>query len=303
VEIKWLHDFLMLHSEGNFRIAAQQRSVSQPAFSRRIKALENWVGAPLFDRSTQPTQLTEAGRIFLPAAQEIVDLAKMGKCEVQTHIREDKERIGFATISSLAQIFIPGWLKTLRPFTDANQFVVRTNFDTIKDYFDVLEDNTLDFFICYENPKHRFFENENIFTSLKLGAEALVPVTSPHADGTPRWWLPDPPREPIPCLHTLSDNSPSPIRHHMETRYRNLSFKSVYDSSSGPTLKAMAIEGFGLAWVPKQHIINDLLAGRLVRSAEPADDIIVDIRIYRCTKYNEPRVAKFWEALLEHKNS
>lgn len=297
MEIKWLHDFLMLNSEGNFRIAAQKRSVSQPAFSRRIKALEIWIGAPLIDRSIHPSQLTEAGKLFLPVAQKIVDLAKASKNEVQTHIREDRERIGFATISSLAQIFIPGWLKTLRPFMDACQFEVKTDFDTIKDYFGVLEDNSLDFFICYEDPKYRFFEDEQLFTSLKLGVESLVPVVSPSPDGSPRWWLPETHGAPIPCLHTLSDKSPSPIRHHMENKYNNISFKSVYDSSSGPTLKAMAIEGFGLAWVPQSHIVDDLAAGRLVRAAEPADDILVDIRIYRCLRYDEPRVEKFWDVL------
>ena len=301
MEIKWLHDFLRLHAAGNFRVAARQRGVSQPAFSRRIKALEIWIGAPLIDRSVQPSQLTEAGKLFLPVAQKIVGLAEVGKKEVQTYIQEDRERLGFATISSLAQIFIPGWLKTLRPFTDAGQFVVRTDFNTIEDYFGVLEDNSLDFFICYEDPKYRFFEDEKTFSSLKLGVESLIPVTIPNADGSPRWWLPETPGEQIPCLHTLSDKSPSPIRHHMENRYDNIDFKSVYDSSSGPTLKAMAIEGFGLAWVPKNHIIGDLAAGRLVRAADPMDDLLVDIRIYRCLNHNEPRVEKFWDVLLQHK--
>lgn len=42
MEIKWLKDFLVLNNTGNFRIAAEQRCVLQPAFSRRIQALEAW---------------------------------------------------------------------------------------------------------------------------------------------------------------------------------------------------------------------------------------------------------------------
>jgi len=301
MEHKWLKDFLVLSATGNFRAAAEQRCVSQPAFSRRIQALEAWTGAPLVDRGCQPSQLTVAGKLFLPVAQQIVDLAEASKQKIQTQVEEDNERLKFVSLSSLAQIFIPSWLKSLGPFIDTNQFVVRTDFDTIEDYFAVLDDNSMDFFICYEDPDHRFHEDELEFTSMKLGDESLVPVVSPNSDGTPRWWLPDNPKEQIPCLHTLSNRSPSPIRLHMENKYGTHRFKSVYDSSISPTLKAMAIEGFGLAWIPSAHIVDDLAAGRLVRAGEPADDILVDIVIYKSQKTSAPRVEKFWRALLQQK--
>jgi LysR family transcriptional regulator, hypochlorite-specific transcription factor HypT len=303
MEIKWLKDFLALSSEGNFRIAAQLRGVSQPAFSRRIQALEAWVGAPLIDRGTQPSQLTGAGNLFLPVAQKVVDLVDAGKRDVKNQIREDRERMSFATLSSLAQIFLPGWLKELRPLTNTSQFIVKTNFDTIEDYFAVVEENTLDFFVCYEEPDHKLNNDAAVFASLKLGNETLVPVVSPKSDGTPSWWLPDKLNVPIPCLHTFSERTPSPIRRHMEGRYGHHEFKPVYESSITPTLKAMAIEGFGLAWIPSAHIVDELASGKLVRAGETADDILVDIVIYRCLKYNEPRVQKFWSALLQQQKS
>ncbi len=297
MELKWLEDFLVLSAAGNFRIAAQQRSVSQPAFSRRIQALEAWIGARLVDRSSQPSQLTEAGKLFLPVAQEIVDLAKVGKEDIQTQVLDDKEKMRFSTLGTLSQIFMPGWLKSLQPFIDANQYIVKTEYGTILGYFSALEENSVDFFISYLDPKTGLQGDAEIFTSLKLGEESLVPVASPNEDGTPRWWLPDKPQGPIPCLHTLFDNSPWPIKNHMEDRYSDLTFKSVYESSIGTTLQAMAVEGFGLAWMPHTLVADDLASGRLVRAAEPADDIHVDIEIFRCLKYNEARVDKFWKVL------
>jgi len=297
MEHKWLEDFLVLSVTGNFRIAAQQRCVSQPAFSRRIQALEAWIEAPLIDRSCQPSQLTKAGKLFRPVAQEIVDLAKAGKDDVRAQALDDKEKMRFSTLGTLSQIFMPGWLKSLQPFIDANQYIVKTEYGTILNYFSALEDNSVDFFISYLDPRIGLRGDVEIFTSLKLGEESLVPVASPKEDGTPRWWLPDRPDEPIPCLHTLFDDSPWPIKNHMENRYSDLTFKSVYESSIGTTLKAMAIEGFGLAWLPRTLVGDDLASGRLVRAAEPTDDILVDIRIFRCSKHNEPRVDKFWKVL------
>ncbi len=301
MELKWLEDFLALSTEGNFRIAAHQRCVSQPAFSRRIQALEAWIETSLIDRTCQPSQLTEAGKLFLPVAQNIVDSALAGKRDVQTQIKEDREKMRFSTLTSLAHIFMPSWLKSLQHLIEANQFVVKTTYSTIDDYFDALADNSVDFFICYENPQYGFHDSNEIFTSLKLGEEALAAVVSPDENGAPRYWLPDEPKGPIACLHTLPKSSPSPIRHHMENKYANLVFKSVYDSSISPTIKAMAIEGFGLAWIPVAHIADELNNGRLVRAAEPKDDIFVDIKIYRCSKYTEPRVEKFWKVLQQQK--
>ena len=52
---------------GNFSQAAELSNISQPAFSRRIKTLEAWVGVTLIDRSRQPVKLTEAGTQMLEA--------------------------------------------------------------------------------------------------------------------------------------------------------------------------------------------------------------------------------------------
>ncbi|NOX72677.1 MAG: LysR family transcriptional regulator [Alphaproteobacteria bacterium] len=298
MELKWLKDLLALDSTGNFRLAAERRCVSQPAFSRRIQALEAWAGAALIDRSVQPSQLTEAGRLFLPVAQEVVDLAVSGLKDIQTLAFEDKMRMRFSTLSTLAQIFMPSWLKSLQPLIDANMFVVKTEYITTEDHFAALEGNDVDFFVSYEDPHIGFQGDATLFASIKLGEESLVPVAGPDGQGNPRWWLPDKPEGPVPCLHTLSRHSPWPIRRHMENRYGDLTFKSVYQTSLATTLKAMAIEGFGLAWMPSAFVADDLANGRLVRAAEPVDDIAVDIRIYRCSKHNEHRVDKFWQVLL-----
>ncbi|MFX8445328.1 LysR family transcriptional regulator, partial [Acinetobacter baumannii] len=72
MELDWLEDFLALVDSGNFSRAAQARNLTQPAFGRRIRALEDWAGAALFDRSTHRIGLTPAGERFRPFAEDIV---------------------------------------------------------------------------------------------------------------------------------------------------------------------------------------------------------------------------------------
>lgn len=60
-----------VYREKNFSKAAQNLYISQPSLSARIKKIEERIGFPLFDRSTNPLQLTEVGEVYMEAAEEI----------------------------------------------------------------------------------------------------------------------------------------------------------------------------------------------------------------------------------------
>jgi LysR family transcriptional regulator, hypochlorite-specific transcription factor HypT len=62
MELKWLDDYIALIDSGSFSAAAARRHVSQPAFSRRIQMLEEWLGVTLIDRTRKPLQLTPVAR-------------------------------------------------------------------------------------------------------------------------------------------------------------------------------------------------------------------------------------------------
>ncbi|MGL4458291.1 MAG: LysR family transcriptional regulator, partial [Plesiomonas shigelloides] len=64
IETKWLHDFLVLAEKRNFSAAAALRNVTQPAFSRRIRALEHALNTELVNRDTHPLTLTASGKQF-----------------------------------------------------------------------------------------------------------------------------------------------------------------------------------------------------------------------------------------------
>jgi hypothetical protein len=53
MELRWLEDFLALAEQRTFARAAAVRHINQPAFGRRIRALEEWFGTRLFVRSAQ----------------------------------------------------------------------------------------------------------------------------------------------------------------------------------------------------------------------------------------------------------
>ncbi len=62
MDLNWLDDVLVLLEEQNLTRAAARRNVTQPAFSRRIKCFEDWVGVPVLSRSTNRIEIDPALR-------------------------------------------------------------------------------------------------------------------------------------------------------------------------------------------------------------------------------------------------
>lgn len=296
MELKWLEDFLSLCETGNFRISSEHRCVSQPAFSRRLKSLEDWVGAKLIDRSGQPAKLTEAGEVFRPVAQEIARLANQSRSD----IKEIKSKIRFSTLSTLAQFFIPEWLNGLQSLTEPKAFSVRSGYGSVGQYLNALEQGKVDFFVGYEDPSGEILNDTARFCSLQLGTEILVPVVNPDKNGKPEYWLPSAaPGSSIPYLHTYSNPQVWPVTHHLDVRYSDLTFVPVYESSTAAALREMVLKGYGVAWIPKSIIVDDLESGALVRAATVEDDIVVNIVIYRYKPNSVPGTEKFWQILLK----
>lgn len=67
-----LQAFLAVADCASFSLAAEQLYLTQPAVSKRIATLEDQIGARLFDRIGRRVSLTEAGRVLLPRAREIL---------------------------------------------------------------------------------------------------------------------------------------------------------------------------------------------------------------------------------------
>jgi DNA-binding transcriptional LysR family regulator len=110
MELTWIDDFLALGQTRNFTRAADMRCTTQPAFSRRIRRLEDWVGAPLFNRDVTPVTLTAAGEEFQKRAprlrEDILD-ARRATLSVTSHFAATKR---IYTTNTIATCFLPAWL-------------------------------------------------------------------------------------------------------------------------------------------------------------------------------------------------
>jgi DNA-binding transcriptional LysR family regulator len=62
-------------------------------------------------------------------------------------------------------------------------------------------------------------------------------------------------------------------------------------------LKAMALAGRGVAWLPKSLIQDELRSGELVPAGDPSWSLLTEIRLYRQAGRSRPAVERFWSAI------
>ncbi|MEM6276413.1 MAG: LysR family transcriptional regulator, partial [Pseudomonadota bacterium] len=60
MDMNWLEDVLVLLEEGNMTRAAARRNITQPAFSRRLRSFEDWIGKPILDRRSNRVEIGPA---------------------------------------------------------------------------------------------------------------------------------------------------------------------------------------------------------------------------------------------------
>ena len=60
MDLRWLDDVLILLEEKNMTRAAARRNITQPAFSRRIRGFENWLGIAILQRGTNKIEISPA---------------------------------------------------------------------------------------------------------------------------------------------------------------------------------------------------------------------------------------------------
>ncbi len=283
METKWLEDFVSLAETRSFSRSAQLRHVTQPAFSRRIQALEAWAGTDLVDRSSYPTSLTPAGETLYAQSLEMLQALQSTRAMLRGHTSAGQDVIEFAVPHSLAFTFFPAWVTTLREkFGPIKSRLIALN---VHDAVLRLVEGSCDLLISYHHPSQPFQLDPERYEMVTLGQEVLAPYVKPDAEGAPLFKLPGRPGQPLPYLgyapgaylgrvvDMILKDSSTPI--HLDR---------VYETDMAEGLKAMAMEGHGIAFLPHSAVKKELRARKLVPAVTgdmPALEMTMDLRAYR----------------------
>ena len=307
MDTKWLEDFVSLAETRSFSRSAQLRHVTQPAFSRRIQALEAWTGIDLVDRSSYPTRLTPAGETFHAQALEILGALQATRNMMRSHQQAGQDMVEFAVPHTLAFTFFPHWWMGVKEDlrTRVGEPKSRLTALNVHDAVLRLTEGGCDLLIAYHHAAQPLQLQSDRYEMLTLGRETLAPYAKADAEGQPLFRLPGRLGVRVPFLSYASGAYLARlVEVILKEAPQPAALDPIYETDMAEGLKAMALEGHGLAFLPVSSVRKELKARRLVQAAPSGSfELTMEVRMYRerpeVARLVKPAAQAIWDFLAQ----
>jgi DNA-binding transcriptional LysR family regulator len=255
-DLRYLLDFLDLARTGSFSATALNRSISQPALSRRMQQLEQWAGRRLFDRSTAPLTLTAAGASFHPVAARIVEDLRAFQAPARY---PPDAAIRCMTIHALGT-----WIHSARTVETAPAI----SFGTYDQCFAALGNGHIDVALVCHSKTVRDARFRG-FARKWMGTEAFIPVVSAE-------------------YRARTHTGRAVIVQLAQDNYLGKALAGAFSRAArlpghvtGPVatridaVRNLVEAGVGIGWLPASMVAADLAAGRVCR----VDDATLELKL------------------------
>lgn len=282
MRLEWLEDILAAAETGSFSEAAERRHLTQSAFSRRIRHIEEYAGVDLFDRTKKPVQLKptteeqreEMARLAQGLRQLLVDLRRGD--------RAAGNRVVIACQHALTAAPTPALIRSFQESNDAA--FVRLRSANLDECFGLLLSRQADVSVVYRLPDAPHPVAADYIETLVLGQDRLVPVRAPDVTGMAYVAYP---REVF--LGQVMGGQILP----------RLPVTAVPKVETALTLAALefALEGLGVAWVPASLAVARIAEGRLVDLSETLPFVDLEITAVRLEGKAGPVAEALWRHL------
>ncbi len=297
MDIGWIDDLIALEEHRTLAQAAAARHVTQPAFSRRIAAIEEWCGATLVDRSRRPLRLRPEAQSLLPDLRSAASSLHQLREDLRRSQAEGARMIIAAqhslAISLMPRIYchldavLPSALVRLRSLNRSEGLVL-------------LLTGAADVLICHETDRHPLALGAIDVERLWLEEDQLVPVAGQRGvveqarDSIARDQALDLPGVLYPtdtflgrvlrdeCLPALPPG---------------VTVSARVETALTPAV-ARLVAGRGLVcWLPKSMIARDLEAGTLCSMEKELGTVRLKANAVRTLGRASSSTDRLWECL------
>ena len=283
LDLEWLEDFLALADTGSFSRAAKARFIAQPAFSRHIRSLEEWTGVALFDRSAHPAVLTPAGARFKPLLEDVLGRLEAARLKTREAHDEAASGLRFAATHVLSFAFFPTWFSCLEQTIGPRTVQMHSN--NLEACEDLMLQRGVHFLLCHGHPSVPGRLEASGHPMHPVGHDTLLPVATTQPDGRPAFHLDDPQAQqddlPILAYHAAAG-----LGRLLQAGLRprlggDAPHRTVFSAHHAVVLKTMALEGRGIAWLPRSLVAAELQNGQLAVAGGGDWALEMQIRLYR----------------------
>lgn len=256
MRLEWIEDLLTLIECKSFSQASSKRSLSQPAFSRRIQALEEWFGVQLVDRSKHPVCLTKVAEDYQGELRRLQHDVFLLKAKMLTEVQQNIKLILYAQ-HSITMTRLPLLLRSINNL-DASikvELVIRS--ENREDCILSFLSGEADLLVCLEDYYESLLGILKDIVYVDLGKEDLVPVSGVDAEGNSLFGIEG--QEIIKVLSVPSQSHMGNlIKPVLDKLMKSYTVEIVHESVFLAGVREMVKVGLGIAWLPESLIDEDL---------------------------------------------
>ncbi len=315
LEMEWFEDLIAIYRYASITKAAENRNISQPTMSRRIKQFENWLGPniTLLERSSYPASLTETGEKILEKAFDITGKIRDVRNTIRAEYAHNNIKLHIASLHSLTTTHVPRFVEKV--FDAGGYDLIGIGLDvspgTIIECVDSVLYGHKDFMFSYENKDKRVKFPESTpdvkVEAITIAEDSLIPVCSQkNFEKYQDSWNKN---RPIPYI---SYPSGTYLRNIIDERLdyvapTKMLFSTVLELPQAETIRNCATRNLGVGWIIKSSACNALDRGEIVKFEASLNGKLLDlsiplkIQLYRNKRKQFSEIAeKFWHTALKN---
>ncbi len=295
MDTRLLEDALLLLEERNLSTAAGRRHMTQPAFSRRIKALEQWIGCDLLIRKSNRVEISPG--LAENEAHIRSMLAHLQQLRSQLQNPEKTcETLVIATQHSLSFSVVPDILHRLKTFNSS--WCVRLRTQNRDNAMSIFLRHEADVLISYEHRNQPEAPFGDAVSSSVWHRDVLVPVVG----GDMQRKLDEDnvlPSESNIITYPAESYFGKIIENHQNAQSLSLKGRVAVESANSVGVAQLIVAGIGAAWIPHSMIHDEFISGNTAILSQDYGRIPLDIVLY--INQSNPKAVRFIQELYETK--
>ncbi|WP_139108443.1 MULTISPECIES: LysR family transcriptional regulator [unclassified Ensifer] len=270
----------------SFRKAAEVVGMPNSTLSRRISELEKAIGLRLLNRTTRKIELTEAGQIYFERSKRIVDEARLAHEQLGAMLEQPSGLLRVSMPVDFATVYLTPLIAEFARLYPGITFefdLTSRRVDLVAEPIDVvirmgeLKDSRLIARLLGRHPRYLYASPSYLEISGEPGAPAAL--TQHHCICMPRVnsWTLDDGRETV-----------------------EVSVGGRFTLNNVGMMRALAVNGQGIALLAERIVADDLTEGRLRRVLPEWQGSSVSVHAITETRLLPAKTQRFIEFLQEH---
>ena len=280
MDLQLLDDVLVLLEEGNMTRAAARRNITQPAFSRRIRSFEDWVGAELLIRQPNSVEISPVLHANEPDIRALLARIRDLRSKIK-HFDPSSSTMSIAAQHAPIFSTFPDMALHARRHFPALKFRLRPG--NLRDCVSMFLRGDSSILLCYESDEARPMPFDDTIKRISWGKDFLIPVIG----GALRYLVRDDGSIPheAPAIVYPEGSYFGEVLQRSERAFSThaLSMNPFCETALSSGIKELVSAGMGVGWLPFSMAHKEIESGDMISLANSLGKEQLEIALYADT--------------------